>query len=303
MRLRFALSFLLLLAACAPQQQAFNPVTHTATIEKETYKALDGAELPLRSWKVRKPRAIVIALHGFNDYSNAFTGAGEYFKKKHIATYAYDQRGFGKAPGRGIWAGKENLVRDVQELAVALHKQHPRTPIFLMGESMGGAVVLLAASQKDLPISGVVLLAPAVWGNTAMPVLYQMMLWASAHTLPWYKVTGEGLEIQASNNIPMLRELGRDPLVIKATRIDAIYGLVGLMGEAYEAPPHIDEPSLLLYGYKDEVIPKKPIEEIRGRFAGAPDHIFYEDGYHMLTRDLQGKDVLSDIARWMLKKR
>lgn len=294
---------LLTLAACAPKEQAFDAATHKPAMAKEAFTAADGELLAARSWTVRNPRAVVIAVHGFNDYSNAFEGAGKYFRKRGIATFAYDQRGFGRSPETGIWAGEQNLTRDLADFTQVIAKKYPNTRIFLLGESMGGGVVMLAASQYDLPVSGLVLSAPAVWGRGSMPFFYRAMLWGSAHTLPGYKVTGEGLKIQASNNIPMLRALGKDPLVIKATRMDAIYGLVNLMGDAYDAPERIHHPNLLIYGFKDEVIPKRPIKDIQPRLGGDASHIFYDEGYHMLMRDLQAKDVLKDIADWMLKQK
>ena len=79
-------------------------------------------------------------------------------------------------------------------------------------------------------LSGVVLVAPAVWGWQTMPLLQQAALW-SRH-IPPRGLTGEGLDIRPSDNVEMLRALGRDPLVIKETRIDAIYGLTNLMEAA-----------------------------------------------------------------------
>src|SRR5205814_80154 len=62
----------------------------------------DGTVLPLRQWLPAGPvKAVILALHGFNDYSNAFEGPGDAWAKRGIATYAYDQRGFGAAPERG----------------------------------------------------------------------------------------------------------------------------------------------------------------------------------------------------------
>ena len=69
--------------------------------------------LPLRRWLPEgKPRAVVLALHGFNDYSNAFADAGPVFAAHGIALYAYDQRGFGAAPAPGRWPGSRRLVDD-----------------------------------------------------------------------------------------------------------------------------------------------------------------------------------------------
>ncbi len=298
-----ALLVAVILSACAPQEQAFNAPNVAPRIEQGAFITADGERLPMRSWPLVNPRAIIIAVHGFNDYSNSFTGAGKYFKKRGIATYAYDQRGFGAGPQTGVWAGEQNLTRDLYDFTIAMNKRYPRTPIFLMGESMGGAVVMLAEKECPLPISGMVLSAPAVWGDDTMPVAYRILLWGMAHTLPEAKMTGKNLKIRASNNIPMLRQLGKDPLVIKATRVDAIYGLTHLMDDAYEAPEHIKTRSLLLYGLKDQVIPRAPIDGIKDRFATPTKTIFYDDGYHMLTRDLQGKLVLSDVADWVLKTR
>jgi len=300
MRRFAALLSLVLLVACSPQVQPFSPATHAPKIEQGAFTAADAQSLPLRSWKAKNPKAIVLALHGFNDYSNAFEGTGNYFKTRGITTFAYDQRGFGKAPQPGIWAGQENLIRDAHDVIKTIAKRYPKTPVYLMGESMGGAVAMLAASDDDLPIKGVILSAPAVWSRSAMPMLYRGVLWGSAHTIPGYKLTGKNLRIRASNNISMLRALGADPLFIKATRIDAIYGLVNMMDDAYEAPEHIEKRVLLLYGFKDQVIPKAPIKAISPRFKGPTRTIFYDEGYHMLTRDLQGKEVLSDIAKWIL---
>ena len=50
------------------------------------------------------PRAVVLALHGFNDYSRAFAEPAQAFTAARIVTYAYDQRGFWKAPHKGAWS-------------------------------------------------------------------------------------------------------------------------------------------------------------------------------------------------------
>ena len=276
--------------------------TQPLTIHKTTITARDGVELSLKSWVPKKPKAIVVALHGFNDYSQGWVNAGGYFQKKRIALYAYDQRGFGTSPMRGIWAGEENLVADATALITSLHKAHPKTPIYLMGESMGGAVALLAAARPDMPpISGLILLAPAVWGGKNLNPFYQAMLWSMAHTMPDYQMTGRNLKILATNNIPVLQRMSKDPNIIKSTRVDAIYGLVGLMGDAAETAPHIEAPILLMYGDHDQVIPQAPVKKLLREFNHPATFVFYPGSYHMLTRDIQGKMVLEDIASWILR--
>lgn len=294
--------FLLLAAACSsPESQPFTPAATHAQVSHGILNASDGTHLPYRSWlPAGKPQAVIVALHGFNDYSHGFDIPGQYMRKQGIALFAYDQRGFGSAPATGVWAGEKNLVHDAADMVSAVHQRYPHTPIYLLGESMGGAVAINAVTQPNFPhIDGLILSAPAIWGGETMNPLFRASLWAFAHIDPHKMLTGEDLHILASDNIDMLRALGADPLVIKATRVDAIYGLVQLMDDGYANVHKIHIPTLLLYGAHDQVIPPEPI---RKAMRKAPTDIkvaYYPLGYHMLLRDLHGDVPLRDIASWV----
>ncbi len=305
---RLLLVFIASLAtACAPRLAPGGPGPTTPRLAEDRLVAADGLRLPLRAWLPEDgaaPKAIILALHGFNDYSNAFEEPGRYWAARGIATFAYDQRGFGAAPHRGLWAGTPALTADLTAAARALRAHYPGIPLYLLGQSMGGAVVLAAMAGADPPpAAGVILAAPAVWARSTMPLLYRISLWIGAHTLPWTAVTGRGLNVQASDNIEMLRALGRDPLYIKETRIDALHGLVDLMDAALAAAPRLRVPALLLYGAKDEVVPEGPALRLwqalpkiaRDRQRRA----LYEDGWHMLLRDLEAEVVLNDVVHWI----
>lgn len=293
---------LLLGTACTPAEQPHHPALFAPVIRNGILSTGDNTQLPVRSWLPEgRPKALVVALHGFNDYSNAFEGPGQYLRQQGIAIFAYDQRGFGATQSHGIWAGERNLISDVRQMVRALRHTYPGIPLYLLGESMGGAVVITAVSSKDFPsVEGIVLSAPAVWGSDTMNALYRMTLWTLAHTAPTEKLTGRGLNIQASDNIEMLRALGRDPLVIKETRIDAIYGIVQLMDSAFRKVHQVKTPMLFLYGANDQVIPKKPVQRVIDNMEGPFKVAYYPEGYHMLLRDLKAELVLRDIVQWIL---
>jgi len=266
----------------------------------------DGYVLPLSVWKPQgEIRAVVLALHGMNDYRHAFADVGVHLAASGIATYAYDQRGFGETAWRGMWAGTGRMVLDMETMAALLHARYPAVPLYLLGDSMGGAVLLASLSHNPGPqdVSGMVLVAPAVWGRDTMNPFQRWLLWLGAHTLPALELTGEGLHIQASDNIEMLRALGRDPLVIKKTRIDTISGLAELMDEAAANVPKLRGKVLIQIGAHDEVIPKRPTCKMLEKLAGSAEQrsrvVLYPEGYHLLTRDLRADIVLRDITRWI----
>ena len=305
--MRNAIGLMLLtisLISCMPLVKAPGTGMREPWLERAGFTAADGALLPVRSWLPRngETRAAIIALHGFNDYSRAFTRPGAWLAERGIAVYAYDQRGFGLAPNRGFWAGLQGYQEDLAEFVVTVKRRHVGLPVFLLGESMGGALAIASAgADRPLPMDGLILSAPAVWSRATMPWYQRSLLALLAHTVPWLELTGEGMHIQASDNLEMLRQLGRDPWVIQATRVDAMHGLANLMDLAEARANRLRIPTLVLYGEKDEVIPRKPFLRWLDLLPPNPSRrvILYPQGYHLLLRDMGANKVWTDIAAWI----
>lgn len=298
-----------LLAGCAQPYVVPSDATRAAPrLTADAAIADDGYRLPLRTWLPETPpRAVLLALHGLNDYSRAFDGLGRHLADRGIAVYAYDQRGFGEAQGWGYWHGAERLARDVELVAGLLRDRYPGLPLHLLGESMGGAVALSGIARTGPVPASVILVAPAVWSRDAMPFYQRWALAFMSHTFPAKRLTGEGLELHPTDNIDMLRAWARDPLVIKATRVDVLYGVTNLMDRAMAVAPRVGGDVLLLYGAHDDIVPERAMCRFLSVLPAADSDldlttVLYPDGYHMLTRDLGGARVLDDIAAWILDR-
>ncbi len=307
------------LCACAPD------FTHSPTAERpgaagqpelaqSVLIADDGMALPMvealpvdASGGPAPVRAVIVALHGFNDRKAAFALAQEQWRQHGIASFAYDQRGFGANPDPGIWPGSRTLAADLFSGIRAARRRFPGVPVYALGESMGGAVVLDAVAGSTgatgSPPDGVILSAPAVWGRATETLAERVALFVSARLIPSMRFSGQGFAVLASDNIPMLRELSRDPLFIKETRIDAVYGLVNLMDEAVAAAPHLHLPALVLLGGRDELIPRdamaRLVEALPDWATGRSRVAWYPRGCHMLLRDLERAAPLGDIMAWI----
>jgi len=322
---------ILTLAGCAtPVVQPRGEHVTVPQLEADRVIAADGAALPLSVWQPHaEPRAIVLALHGFNDYRQAFAEVGPFLAAGGIATYAYDQRGFGATAGRGIWPDAEVLMDDARMVASLLRQRHPGRPLYLLGESMGGAVAMSLLAETPAAADGTVLVAAAVWGRATMNPVQRAALWLLAHSFPGLRLSGRGLGITASDNQAMLRALSRDPLMLKEARVDALWGMANLMDRALAAAPGLTVPALVLYGERDEVIPRRPTCRMLAAAPGLTvpalvlygerDEIIprrptcrmlaaltssarvaiYPSGYHMLMRDLGARMVLEDLAAWV----
>ena len=180
--------------------------------------------------------------------------------------------------------------------------RYPDVPLYLMGESMGAAVLMVLATEPRAPhVAGYVLVAPAVWGRAEMNVFLRGMLWIAARTVPGMTLENRGyVKITASDNHAALVRLSEDPLTIRETRVDATQGLVNLMDSALASAPIFRARALFLYGGKDDLIPKqatlatwRALPKDRARLA------YYPNGYHLALRDLERQTVINDVVAWI----
>jgi alpha-beta hydrolase superfamily lysophospholipase len=120
--------------------------------------------VPFRSWIPKnKPREVLLCVHGLGFSSKSFTEFGRLMAGREFAVYAMDVRGF------GAWMNRkgedrvdfEACLSDVETALRKLRSAYPSTPIFLVGESMGGAIVLRAASRNPQLVDGIVSSVPS----------------------------------------------------------------------------------------------------------------------------------------------
>src|SRR5271168_1256801 len=102
-------------------------------------------DVPCRAWTPKgMPKLVLLCVHGLGLNSNSYEGFGKTMSQLGIAVFAVDVRGF------GTWMkleGKEELdfdgcLSDVEQALKTLHKAYPSLHIYILGESMGGAIAL-----------------------------------------------------------------------------------------------------------------------------------------------------------------
>jgi alpha-beta hydrolase superfamily lysophospholipase len=331
-----------LLAACAPTlQRAARPEPGFTgpRLENDAFVSFDGTRLGLSRWDAqdpgdhrpvaRAPRgaddagqrpgghgavddgalgpappwAVIVGVHGMNDYANAFHLAAPWWASQGVTTLAYDQRGFGRSPERGIWASDAVRVQDLRTIVALARRRWPGAIIAVAGESLGGAVAIEAFASDAPPAADrLVLMSPAVWGWSTQPLLYRSLLWLAARTAPAKVFTPPGFvtdRIYASDNYPELVAMGRDPLMIWGARTDALYGLVTTMQRAQDDVGRLRAPTLYLYGAHDEIIPRAAAFKAVRKLPSGARTAFYRDGWHLLMRDRQGPVVWRDVLAFI----
>ena len=179
---------------------------------------------------------------------------------------------------------------------------------------MGGAIITsLMTNDKELPIDGAVLVAPAMWNFSEKNFFKSLFMSLVSKLFPNLKVSSKGwVEVQASDNQEVLKELSKDKYFIHHPNLKSLNGIIELMDESYkDAKNFFSQPSyntLVVIPIKDEIVPRKPlIELLEGTkiksYDFSSNFLIFESNYHMILRDIKGDDVTEEIKKWVLERK
>jgi len=205
-------------------------------------------------------------------------------------------------------------TRVIKKELLKLKKQYPEKKLFLLGESMGGAIVTsLITHEKDLPIDGAVLVAPALWNFSEKNFFKGLFMSLISKSFPNLKIESKGwVEVQASDNLEVLKQLSEDKYFIHRPSLKSLNGIIELMDESYkDAKTFFSQPgydTLVVIPIKDEIVPRKPLIELLEKtkiesYDFSSDFLIFESSYHMVLRDIKGDNVTEEIKKWILERK
>jgi len=120
--------------------------------------------MPIIVWRpAGQPLAAIICVHGLGLDNHSFTHTAKQLTARGYIVAALDVRGF------GAWVntrGEEDLdydlcIGDIKDAVSIFKKKNPGIPIYVLGESMGGAIALRAAAKLGSEINGVISSVPS----------------------------------------------------------------------------------------------------------------------------------------------
>ena len=266
------------------------------------FPGYDGVSLYYQCWRPigRSPRAVLVNLHGLGDHSGLYPNLGGHFPQRGIALYAYDMRGNGRSPGqRAYLRGWHEYLEDLRIFLSRVREWEGDRPLFLLGNSLGGLIVLDYSLSHPTGVTGVIAAAPPL-GKLGVPPVLMLLGRIMSRVFPRFSL-----------NVGMdLSGLARDPAVVEGVLSDPFFHRRGTARLSTEvtaaiarvraAAGRLSVPLLILHGSDDRMVPP---DGSRAFFAGVayPDREFreYPGAYHGLFADINHAEVLADLARWI----
>jgi alpha-beta hydrolase superfamily lysophospholipase len=270
--------------------------------QEGVFSGTGALELYYQAWLplAGSRRAVLVNLHGLGDHSGLYPSLAAYLPPRGVSLYAYDMRGNGRSPGQRAYLGRwEEYRGDLHAFLGRVKEAEPDLPLFLLGNSLGGLVVLDYALHHPPGLAGVIA-AAAPLGQLGVP--RPLMALGRVLSQVWPRFSLQvGMDLSG---------LARDPAVIEAVLGDPFFhrrGTARLSTEVTAAIQRVQRmagglsvPLLLLHGSEDRMVPP---DGSRTFFAAVrqPDREYreYPGAYHGLFADLGSAEILADVARWI----
>jgi acylglycerol lipase len=266
------------------------------------FKGFDGVKLFKQNWTNPTSKATLVFVHGYTEHSSRYTEFAEFLNNQQIDLYTFDQRGYGKSEGQRAYV--DRFDHYLKDLDIFLKEQAPANkPIFLMGHSMGGLIVVKYGMDYSHNLSGIISSAAALQISEDISPILQKISGFLSIVVPKLKT----IKLDTTH-------LSRDPAEVKKYNEDELiyhegtYARTG--AEILKATKEtairfnkFSEPILILHGLADKITDAKGSQLLYDQCSSSDkNYIPYKESYHELLFEPEKKQVMGDIAKWMKER-
>jgi alpha-beta hydrolase superfamily lysophospholipase len=277
------------------------PPAPTRAHDSKTFAGVGGVLLFRQVWRPAGPaRAVLINIHGLGDHSGLYPTLAEHFPSRRIIVHAMDLRGNGRSGGQRAYVQRwEEYREDLHRFVELVREEEAGRPLFLLGNSLGGLIVLEYALHYPDGLRGVIAASPPL-GRVGVPAPLMALGRIFSRVWPRFSIR-TGMDLSG---------LARDPVVVQTVLADPLFHRVGTarlstevvaaISRVQAAAPDFPLPVLVLHGSADRMVPPEGSRAFVVR-VGHPDRELreYPGAFHVLFADLDHERVLTDVERWI----
>jgi acylglycerol lipase len=297
-----ALLLATVLAACAhtPNLDLRPEAVAPPGEEVGSFAAHDGTQLWRRHWLPVSPeKGVLIIQHGLRDHSDNYDHLARRAAAAGFSVWAMDLRGHARSAGPRVapdpWL---DYVTDMDQLVGIVSAAEPGQPIFLMGHSMGGAIMAVEVVEHRHPFAGLILSAPVL--NLGVPPFVV----ASARMLGMIAPSFGAMTLDPgsfSRDPAVGKAMVKDPLVEQgAGPARTAAGLADATARVFEHLDRFTLPILALHGTADQLTAPSGSRALIERAPSQDKTLKIYPGFsHDLVHEPDGVRVEDDILAWL----
>ena len=270
---------------------------------ESTFCGHDGLELYYQRWEQDNgdSKATFIIIHGLGDHSGRYMNLVNVLVANGICVLAFDIRGHGRSPGkRGAIGQFSEFRQDVDAFVDLIRSQQPQDlPLFLMGHSLGGLIVLDVALHGISGVDGIIISSPALdsGGISAFLMSASKVLsriWPNLGIKTGLDVSGISRDpdvVTAYHNDPLTHGIGTPRLATESSKT---------MSWCFDNAERLDIPILMIHGSSDRITSPQHSRQFFEQITHADKtYLAFEGGFHSSHNDIDHEQATSEILNWL----
>ena len=292
-------------AATAQALEQVRPVEQSSPATPVEYRFESSSEAVVAAWTAPNPDAIVIAIHGFGLHKFAFKDFAEQMQRQNVSTYAIDVRGFGgwAQSAGGARVDFRRTLEDLETLVRTIRGEWPGKPVFVMGESMGGAIALAYAAAHPASIDGVISSVPS---NKRFHRMRTTARIAAQYVLSGgRKINLDEVLVKRVTNDKALRTCWRNDAEAKLhVTLRELVRFNGFMKAVPRIVKEIDAvPVLVVQGYNDHLVMPAGTKKLFDNLStGDKQFLLVQNAEHLVFEAGQfDESVVQELERWLAR--
>ncbi len=275
----------------------------TAESRLSTFVATDGDNVMIQDWPLEPGaplRGVVIVVHGLGEHAGRYEHVARQLNDWGFAVRGYDQCGHGESGGpRGSIPTDTRLLDDLADIIDSTRLRMSRkTPLILLGHSMGGLVVGRFVSLGIRPVEGLIMSSPAL--DPGLSSFQKFLVSVLPKIAPDLRV-GNGVKPQfISHDKAVVDAYRSDPLVHDRISARLAQFIAGASEKTLSMAGQWTVPTLLMYAGDDRLL--NP-QGSRTFAATAPKDVVtsvcFDALYHEIFNELDAKPVFATLQQWL----
>lgn len=266
--------------------------------------------IPLITWSdaVSKPTSIVLAIHGLGMNKESYEKLAGQLARNNVGTYALDVRGFGAWKNAGAGNDKvdfEQTLVDIKQSLDYMHNSHPGVPVYLLGESMGGALALQATARYPESLKGVVSSVPAGNSKYTIPTALKVALIGLFRGPNAEVDIGKDVVEKATTKPGLERKILSDPRNRRKLSVKEIAAFRKMIANNKVSATEIRRtPVLIVQGYRDKLVSPKGTIKLYNKVKNTDKNmLLVGQKEHFVLEEGQANDfVMDNLVKWFERK-
>ena len=249
------------------------------------------------------PRAELLFVHGLAEHSGRYGHVMRYFAEKGFDCWALDYRGHGKSPGVRVHVDRfDEFLLDIAAACRLVRTEQASLPLYLVGHSQGGLLVLRHVLAQPEGINGIIVSSPFLGMHpTAAPSAPLHMVANVISTFSPKLMFSKIADPKFLSRDPQVAEAYvADPLVSDTVSARWFTEVLQAQADTLARAPNLAVPALVMQSGDDRLADPAAT---RAWVAAAPaklvEYVEWDGFYHEMFNEPEKEQVFEKMEGWL----